>query len=115
MLCALIAAGSLLLGCAAKPQAAKPANAPVESAPVESAQGNCQGASVAALVFDPPILQNQPPLELSRESRQAGAFVGYEQLTTTFFYLRTDDRFRTDGTDRFERRAISERVGMSFR
>src|SRR3954447_4617177 len=107
---ATVVAGMLVVGCAAKRQAtAGPISAP---APVVDVYDD---ASVAALVFDPPIAQNEIPLELSRESRQAGAFVGYEQLSTTFFYLRTDDRWRGDGTDHYERRAISERVGMSFR
>jgi hypothetical protein len=108
----VVALAGLAGGCAAKTQAAGRANAAISTSTSESAY---EDASVAALVFDPPIAQNEPGLELSRESRQPGAFVGYEQLTTTFFYLRTDDRWRTDGLDRYERRAISERVGMSFR
>src|SRR4051812_4826853 len=111
-LCGVVVAGMLLGGCAAKPQAATISHTGVQAPVVDR---NYDDAAVAALVFDPPIAQNEIPLELARESRQAGAFVGYEQLTTTFFYLRTDDRWRGDGTDHYERRALSERVGMSFR
>src|SRR5204863_4846649 len=102
----MFAAGiAMVVGCAAKPQAATREKRPLDV--------QYEDASVAALVFDPPVSMNEPTVELDREPRQASAFVGYEELSTTFFYVRNDDRWRTDGLDRFERRAISERTGVS--
>src|SRR5437016_1879014 len=71
----------------------------------------------SALVFTPPIALDEPPLELSRADREPAAFVGYDDLMRTYIYVRTDDRFSGDGTgnDRYERRAIMEKVGSSTR
>src|SRR4051812_43445193 len=68
-----------------------------------------------ALAFAPPIAAAEPPLDLSRAGRQPGAFVGYEDLEQTYMYIRTDDRFSADGTDRYERRAIIEKIGTATR
>jgi hypothetical protein len=72
-------------------------------------------APASALVFTPPISYDVPPLDLSREPRARAAFVGYEDLTTTFFYLRLDDRQIDSKRGRFERRAVTERIGVSYR
>ena len=85
----------------------------------------------AALVFSPPLVQDAPPLELARDPRQPSAFMGYPESVAEFFYLRWDDRqvggegrsgfgFRGGGDgfgsgDRYERRAISEKVGVLYR
>jgi hypothetical protein len=83
----------------------------------------------AALVFSPPLLQDSPPLELARDARQPAAFVGYPESVAEYFYVRWDDRqsggegsgfgFRGGGGggwgDRYERRAISEKVGVLYR
>jgi hypothetical protein len=84
----------------------------------------------AALVFSPPLLQDTAPLELSRDDRQPAAFMGYPESVAEFFYVRWDDRqaggngssgfgFRGGGGsgwgDRYERRAISEKVGVLYR
>ncbi len=72
--------------------------------------------SAGALVFDPPVAQGGPRLNLSRGPRQPSAFVGYDQTVTTFFYVRSDDRQTEDHrNDRFERRAVSEQFGTSTR
>jgi hypothetical protein len=84
----------------------------------------------AALVFAPPLLQDTPPLELSRDTRQPSAFVGYPESVAEFFYLRWDD-YQSGGSgwsgsgswsgggsgswDRYERRAVSEKVGVLYR
>ena len=78
-----------------------------------------------ALVFDPPVAAGQPRLDLDREARSPVAVVGYDELETTYFYLRIDDRqtfqpiIDGNGTrgnlGRFERRAISETVGVRYR
>jgi hypothetical protein len=74
-------------------------------------------ATSSALVFDPPVIANEPPVELARETRQPVAVLGYEDIVTTYSYTRSDDRFRVtfDNGDRYERRSISERIGISTR
>lgn len=72
-------------------------------------------APAASLAFTPPIALDQPPLELARDLRQPAAFVGFDELTTTSFHIRTDDRFGDDGFDWLTRRAVSDRVGISYR
>ena len=69
----------------------------------------------SALVFDPPIIQNDAPVDLARAGRERSAFVGFDQLSTSYIYVRTDDRWSADGNDRYERRAIIEKVGASTR
>jgi hypothetical protein len=79
-------------------------------------------AVAAALVFDPPVVINAPPTDFSREGRGAAAFAGFDDVVTTFYYLSIDDRqggYGKDGRgrslDRFERQAVTERVGVSYR
>ena len=74
-----------------------------------------ESAQAAALAFTPPIALNEPPLELSRDMRERTAFVGYDELIRSYIYVRTDDGFSADGTDRYDRRAIIEKVGSSTR
>lgn len=95
-------------GCASQP---KPQAEPkaVAAAPVYGE------ASAGALVFDPPVIAGQPRPELARQDRIPGAFVGYESITATYFWVRVDDRMDSDFNDRYERRAISTRVGVSYR
>jgi hypothetical protein len=119
--------GLWLLGCAtpaARPRADQGGKTSVLAAYVEHAS-----KPAAALVFSPPLLQETPPLALSRDERQASAFMGYPESVVEFFYLRWDDRqaggdgFGRSGHrgggggwgDRYERRAISEKVGVLYR
>jgi hypothetical protein len=85
---------------------------------------------VVALAYAPPVAQGNGYGSLDRAGRQPQAFVGYETLVTEYFWLRTDDRFRfyTSGggrsgsghgsgfgstaNDRYERRAVSTRIGV---
>ena len=82
----------------------------------------------AALAFSPPLLQEAPAIELSRDLRRPAAFVGYPESVAEFFYVRWDDRqsggdgrgFGSRGggsgsRDRYERRAISEKSGVLYR
>jgi hypothetical protein len=92
----------LLAGCAAQPSATPP--------PV----ANLNNAS-SALVFDPPIAMNVPPLDLSRDTHGEAAFAGFEDTTTTYFDVHTDDRQTTDLSDRFVREGYSEKVGATRR
>ena len=105
---------SLVVGCAAKPQAERAARQPVTGSEPQLEQV----VVASALVFDPPIAMNEQPLDLARDPRQASAVVGFDQLTTTYFYLQTDDRQRFDNFNTggwFQRQAISQRFGVSFR
>jgi hypothetical protein len=68
-------------------------------------------AASAALAFDPPLTLSEPRLDLSRSTRGNAAFAGFEDTTTTYFYVRTDDRQTTDSTDRFTRDGYSAKVG----
>jgi len=76
--------------------------------------------SAAALAFSAPITRNNPALDLYRDARGPQAFVGFEQTTTQYRWVRTDDR-QSSGPwfggyghgggfwhgDRFDRRAIT--------
>jgi hypothetical protein len=90
-----------------------------QKTPVATAEPTTQPryavASAGALVFDPPVAIGQPPLQLSRNDRQPAAFAGYDASTTTYSYVRTEDRQTGDRHDRVERDAISEKVGVSYR
>lgn len=73
-------------------------------------------AEADALVFAPPIAPADGELDLSREPREATAFLGYEDLIREYIYVRTDDRWSGDGrNDNYERRAISEKIGTLTR
>jgi hypothetical protein len=96
-----------MAGCAS--HTTKPTTQPMASST------NYAPVASAALVFDPPVIAGQPPLDLSRQERDPQAFVGFDQVRTDFYYVRFDDRQTNDFTDRFERRAISVRTGISQR
>ena len=80
-----------------------------------SAQQGYQDVSTASLVFTPPVAIAEAPVELAREDRTARAFVGYDEVTTSYFHIWTDDRQTNDGTDRYVRRSTIEKVGVSYR
>ena len=73
----------------------------------------------SALVFDPPIVADQPRLELSRSGRWPEAFWGFDAGTTTYFYLRVDDRIDSGlerrFSERYQRRAVTQRFGLTYR
>jgi len=127
---ALVATSGLwLLGCAA-PSAKTQARPNAAEANLAVYRERASKPS-AALVFSPPLIQDAPPLELARDDRQPSAFMGYPEAVTEFFYLRWDDSqvggagtwgsgFNSGGSgfgwgDRYERRAISEKVGVLYR
>jgi hypothetical protein len=111
----IIIAGMLLTGCASRAKT----SASMEPQPLDAklASYRYEDASASALAFDPPLLAGAYVPELDRTARGEAAYVGYDEVITTFFYLRNDDRqiFQGDGADRYERRAISERFGVSYR
>ncbi|MGE5612023.1 MAG: hypothetical protein ACM359_22440 [Bacillota bacterium] len=67
------------------------------------------------LVFAPPVALAEPPVYLWRDTRTPGAFVGFDELSATFYYIRQDDCQTSDLTDNVLRRSVSERVGVSYR
>src|SRR6266436_9096977 len=69
----------------------------------------------ASLAFSPPIAQNEPPINLPRDQRQPGVFIGFDDVSASYFYIRTDDRMTNDGTDHYVRRAVIEKIGVSYR
>ena len=84
------------------------------SAPPPAAR-TYQDSSGSALVFDPPAIAYDRPVELSREERRPGAFMGYEETTATYYDVRTYDRQSDDGNQYFDRSAIIDKVGVSYR
>jgi hypothetical protein len=72
-------------------------------------------SQASALVFTPAVAMDGPDLDLSRDEREPGAFVGYDDVEQSFVYVRTDDRQSSRGIGRFEREAITEKVGSSTR
>ena len=95
----LIAGITLLAGCASRP-----ADRPTY------VDNPC-----SALAFDPPVMQGQPAVFLARDNRQPGAFVGYEDLSTTSFFIQTDDRPGDFNEGWMYRRAMTVRTGVSYR
>lgn len=94
-----------LVGCAARR-----GDAPVAQSPAQD-----DSAAAMALAFDPPSTIGQIAPELSREPREPGAFVAYDEGFTSFTYIRYDDRQVARRGGRFERQAIIERFGTSRR
>jgi len=123
---------ALLGGCAHSNRASRQVNAGDEvDAPAAQAvyRERASRPAASALVFSPPVSQDLPALELSRDERQPSAFVGYPEGVAEFFYVRWDDRQVGGGGsfghhsgsggsgyhDRYERRAVSEKVGVLYR
>ena len=93
-----------LAGCAS--------NKPTKEAVLPPQYGD---SAAAALVFDPPVAEGEPQLALSREGRAPEAFVGFDQVTTTYHYVRFEDRQSDEFDEGFDRRSVSVRVGVSQR
>jgi hypothetical protein len=86
-------------------------------ASVDNALVTYHPASAGALAFDPPVA-SETELNLSRQNLAPEAFLGFEAVTASYYYLRVDDRQYFDQNDRdgaFQRRATSYRVGASYR
>ena len=95
-------------GCASKPVAQAP----------EPAPSQFDDAVTASLVFEPPVVASEPPLEISRQGRGPAAHAGFEEIVSTYYYLWVDDRqldYNGRSHDRFERRAVTTRVGVTHR
>jgi hypothetical protein len=111
---ALIIAAMLLTGCAGRAKTSQRLQAPPEA---ELVNYWYAPSTASALAFDPPVVASAVTPNLSREGRETTAYVGYDEVITTHFYLRYDDRqvIHGSGPERYERRAISERFGVSYR
>jgi hypothetical protein len=89
-------------------------------------------ASASALVFRPPVAAGEQMPDLSRAARQPSAFVGFEDPIVEYYDVTTIDRqvaggslgrsssgsgFGWDGgaCDRYERRAVTEKIGVLHR
>ncbi len=105
-LCLLLAL--VTTGCQTSPRAGRAVDQ-------EISDGGLDVVVASALVFDPPVIADDAPLELNRADRGPAAVVGYDELIEEVFYIRLDDRQRSDGFDRYERRAVTERVGVRYR
>ena len=112
-----MAAAFLAAGCARDPARVDRGAAEQEDAALADAR-----PAAAALVFEPPAALDVPPEMLARDGRQPEAFFGYAEGVSEHFYLRWDDRqsnwgrgHNGHGGDRYERRAISEKVGVLYR
>jgi len=74
-----------------------------------------ENARVAALVFDPPVSVGDPPLDLSRTPRERSAFVSYDEVFSTYFYVRMDDRQILSNSGNSQRRVVTETFGVTRR
>jgi hypothetical protein len=100
----------LLVGCAAQVPIAHESGANFDDVTE-------QAVVASALVFDPPTSMDAALLDLSRESRQRGAFMGYEEQTTTFYNLELDN-YQVGGhhgRDFYDRHDYISRSGVSYR
>jgi len=105
--------GLTLGGCASQTSSVVPVQQPV----VYSAE------NASALAFDPPVLAGTPRLDLSRDGRGPSAFEGFDEGSTTYYFLQTSDYYSDFGGGRFgrggnpdyyQRNAVSETYGISY-
>jgi hypothetical protein len=112
----ILSMGICLTGCAAR-------QAAVTAAPCVPEGGGFEASTAAALVFDPPVIGGETPVELPRDERAMSAFVSFDGPITTFFWIHTDDCQRSDWGgncldgvgDRYERRAVIDKSGVTYR
>jgi hypothetical protein len=103
-----------LAGCASQPSGVAPAQQARSYSP----------ASAAALAFDPPVLAGTPRLDLSRDGRGPAAFAGFNDATTTYYFLESNDTWsdyagggwggRGGNPNDYQRQAVSETFGISY-
>lgn len=110
--------GSLAAGCATSPGSSPSATTPTpteRATPTWPVAAQHERRAAEALVFAPPLVRGLPEPDLARSAREPAAFIGFDSLSETYFWIRSDDRMTNDGSDRFIRRSVSERVGVSYR
>ena len=116
LLAVLLGLSTSVLGCHSHERASTRKDEPIKPAGLNTEE--YEAVTASALVFDPPTAEYSVAMVPSRESRERTAFVGYDSVISTYFYLRIDDRdrfFDPSGDGRYERRAISEKFGVSQR
>ena len=69
----------------------------------------------AALVFDAPITLDEQPIDLSRSYRGPAAFVGYQDVSVSYYDVFTNNRESTGHGDRYYRDSFSEQTGSLSR
>ena len=122
---AIILLNMTLSGCAAKPSPPLFSNQPPRN-PFEY-----EAVSASALVFDAPVANGELPVELCREDRAPSAFVSFEEPSITTYWIHTDDwqqshwggdwgsgwggDWGSGAHDSFERRAIIDKTGVTYR
>jgi hypothetical protein len=104
----------MLGGCAAQTASVAPVHQPVVYSE----------ADASALAFDPPVLAGSPRLDLSRDGREPTAFEGFDQGSTTYYFLQSYDlesgfgggrNGRGGNGDYYQRQAVSQTYGISYR
>jgi hypothetical protein len=109
-------------GCAAR-------QATVAPAATVPQQPQYEAVTAWALVFDPPVLVGERPLDLPRDDRQPSAFVGFDGPITTYYWIHTDDlqdsSWGSGGSggngvgssigNRYQRRAFIDTAGVRYR
>lgn len=103
----LILIGGMLGGCAASSKQEAVAPVPVYEERVAS-----------ALMFESPVVANGPGVQIDRAGRAPAAYAGFQDVIATYSYVRQDDSqdgYGNQRWDRFERRAISTRVSVTYR
>ena len=102
------------------------ASQPASVLPVQQTHVYDNAPTAAVLAFDPPALAGMPQLDLSRDDRGASAFLGYEDATTTYYSLTTNDWYsdftggggrlgRGFNPDYYQRQAIAQTSGIIIR
>jgi len=110
----LVGLGLAQVGCASTAKHAEAEPPP----PVAQPASVYEGAVAASLVYGPAAPPYSGQIDLSREGRAPAAYAGFDDVITTYYYLYQDDRQLQCGGqshDRFERQAITQRFGVSYR
>ena len=105
-----LALATMGVGCASKPEPSKTAGAQRLPDRIDYTD-----RSAAALAFTPSVAIGEPPVVLARDARQPSVFIGFDEISATAFYIRTDDRQSDDLSDRYQRRSVIEKVGVTYR
>lgn len=103
----LILISGVLGGCASSSKLEAAAPVPVYEERVAS-----------ALMFESPVVANGPGVQIDRAGRGPAAYAGFQDVIATYSYVRQDDSqdgYGNQRWDRFERRAISTRVSVTYR
>lgn len=112
----------LAAGCAARPTGPSSQRGQqdqdagtVQASDTIDAEREYHAVPASALVFSPPLAPPDLEPALARSGRDVSAFLGYDEIITEYFYLRVDDRQSDTFRDNYERRAVSEKVGVRYR